>query len=232
MKRSKLKKVALAAAFILMIFLVGYRWDLVSVFRPERIQDILKNVGPLAPIVYMFIMAGAVVISPVPSVPLDVAAGAFFGPLMGTLYSALGALGGAIMSFLIARYLGRGVIERFLTGHINFCTACSDKLLTKIVFLSRLFPFISFDIVSYGAGLTKMSFRNFSLATFLGMLPLTFIYNYFGSVLTIGGGVALIMGLVMVLMFFLFPVLIERHDLFSMHKFFKHTESTNPSCNT
>jgi uncharacterized membrane protein YdjX (TVP38/TMEM64 family) len=51
------------------------------------------------------------------------------------------------------------------------------------VFFSRLFPVVSFDIISYGAGLTKMSLGNFSVATFLGMLPLTFIYNTFGSVL-------------------------------------------------
>jgi uncharacterized membrane protein YdjX (TVP38/TMEM64 family) len=158
-------------------------------------------------------MAVAVVVSPIPSLPLDIAAGAFFGPLLGTVYSVIGALGGAVASFLLARYLGRQAIERYLKGHINFCNDCSDRLLTKIVFLSRLLPFVSFDVVSYGAGLTKMSLRNFAIATCLGMIPLTFIYNYFGSVLVFENRVTLILGFLLVILFFLMPKWIEKKKL-------------------
>lgn len=222
--RSILIKGALALSLILFLFLIQYFWDIVSLFSPDRIQLILGKAGTFAPILYMIIMALAVVISPIPSVPLDVAAGVFFGPLMGTIYSAIGALGGAVVSFLIARFLGREVIERFLGGHINFCTKCSDRLLTKVIFLSRLLPIVSFDIISYGAGLTKISLKKFSVATFLGMLPLTFVYNYFGSVVVVDKGLALILGLIMVFFFFVFPLLIERYDLFSLRKLFQHAE--------
>jgi hypothetical protein len=113
---------------------------------------------------------------------------------------------------------------RFLRGHINLCSGCSDKLLTKVVFLARLLPFISFDIVSYGTGLTKMSLKKFILATFLGMLPLTFVYNYSGAVLLAGGGLSLMLGLVIVFLLFLFPIWIEQYDLFSLGRFFRHDE--------
>jgi uncharacterized membrane protein YdjX (TVP38/TMEM64 family) len=145
-------------------------WDIESYFNPERIKGWLAQTGGLAPVIYMVVMAAAVVISPIPSLPLNIAAGAFFGPFAGTLYSALGALGGAVLSFMIARLLGRELIERFASGHINFCSACSDKLLTKIVFFSRLLPFFSFDVISYGAGLTKITLKKFALATFFGMV--------------------------------------------------------------
>jgi uncharacterized membrane protein YdjX (TVP38/TMEM64 family) len=223
--RSIIIKVALASSLILFLLLVEYFWDIVSSFRPDRIQGILGGAGALAPFLYMIIMAAAVVVSPIPSVPLDVAAGIFFGPLLGTVYSAIGALGGAVVSFLIARFLGREVIERFLGGHINFCQKCSDRLLMKVIILSRLLPIVSFDVVSYGAGLTKMSLKAFSVATFLGMLPLTFVYNYFGSVVMVSRGLALMLGLIMVFLFFAFPVVIERYDLFSMRKFFHHDEN-------
>ncbi len=223
--RSIIIKVGLASSLILFLLLVEYFWDIFSSFHPDRIQGILGGAGALAPFLYMIIMAAAVVVSPIPSVPLDVAAGIFFGPLLGTVYSAIGALGGAVVSFLIARFLGREVIERFLGGHINFCQQCSDRLLMKVIVLSRLLPIVSFDVVSYGAGLTKMSLKTFSVATFLGMLPLTFIYNYFGSVVMVGRGLALMLGLIMVFLFFAFPVLIERYDLFSMRKFFQHDEN-------
>ena len=171
----------------------------------------------------MLVMAVAVVISPIPSLPLDIAGGAVFGPFLGTLYAALGALGGSVISFMITRKLGRELIEPFLGGHINFCEDCSDKLLTKVVFLSRLIPVVSFDIVSYGAGLTRISLKNFCLATFFGMLPLTFVYTHFGSTLFLGKGIGLILGFIVVVMFFMVPWLIERYDPFSMRRMFKHT---------
>lgn len=229
MNRSILIKGGLALSLVLLLFLSEYVWDIVSLFHPDRIQGILVRAGSLAPFLYMIIMALAVVVSPIPSVPLDVAAGVFFGPLLGTIYSAIGALGGAVASFLIARFLGREVLERFLGGHINFCTKCSNRLLTKVIFLSRLLPIISFDIVSYGAGLTKVSLKTFSVSTFLGMLPLTFVYNYFGSVLVVGRGLALILGFLMVFFFFVFPFLIERYNLFSLHELFQHAEQGQTS---
>jgi len=227
--RSIVIKGVLALSLVLFLFLCEYSQDIVTLFHPDRIQEILVKAGSLAPFLYMIIMALAVVISPIPSVPLDVAAGVFFGPLLGTTYSAFGALGGAVASFLIARFLGREVIERFLGGHINFCTTCSDRLLTKVIFLSRLLPIVSFDIVSYGAGLTKISLKAFSVSTFLGMFPLTFVYNYFGSVLMVGRGLALILGVIMVLFFFVFPELIERYDLFSLRGFFRHAGQNHAS---
>ena len=157
----------------------------------------------------MLVMAFAVVISPIPSLPLDIAAGAYFGTIMGTVYSVIGALTGAVISFMISRFLGREFIERFLGGHVNFCTSCSDKVLTKIVFISRLLPVVSFDIVSYGAGLTKMSLKKFSIATCLGMMPLTFLYNYSGSILVFGKGLTFVLGIVMVALFFLLPKWME-----------------------
>lgn len=88
--------------------------DVLSYFTPERIQVWLATAGPAAPLLYMLVMALAVVISPIPSLPLDIAAGAFFGPLLGTPYSVVGALAGAVASFLIARWLGRDVLSRLL----------------------------------------------------------------------------------------------------------------------
>ncbi len=92
------------------------------------------------------------------------------------------------------------------------------------MFFSRLLPVVSFDIISYGAGLTKMSLKHFSLATFLGMLPLTFLYNTFGSIIVVDKGLTIILGLIMVILFLLVPRWIERNNLFSMGKFFHHPE--------
>lgn len=206
----RIKLILLFVLFFL-IFVLQIFWDIESYFTPALIKEFLSSSGGFAPLIYMTAMASAIIISPIPSLPLNIAAGALFGPFLGTAYSVIGALGGAVVSFTIARRLGRRAIERFAKGHIDFCTDCSDRLLTKIVFLSRLLPFVSFDVVSYGAGLTKMSLKNFSLATCLGMIPLTFIYNYFGSVLVFSKVLTLILGLLFVMLFFLIPKWLERN---------------------
>jgi uncharacterized membrane protein YdjX (TVP38/TMEM64 family) len=125
----------------------------------------------------------------------------------------VGATLGSAISFMLTRLLGRELIERFLGGHINFCTSCSDKILTKAVFLSRLLPFISFDVVSFGAGLTKMSLQKFILATFFGTIPLTFVYNYFGSVILLNNVMVFAFGMIMIVLFFLIPRWIEKRGI-------------------
>lgn len=202
-------------------FLVLSGGELLAGFDPQRIAEWLASTGRLAPFLFMGVMA-LTVATPLPSLPLDIAAGAFFGPWLGTLYSATGALGGALISFGLARFLGRGFIERVLSGHINFCTPCSDRLLTSVIFLTRLVPVVSFDLVSYGAGLTKISLKRFCLATFFGMLPLTFAYNYFGSVFVVDRATAAGLGILMVVLFFLLPLWIERHAPEAIRRMFRH----------
>lgn len=225
--KATIVKISVLIILVLILFLFQRVWDMTSYLSPDKIQAWLARTGNLAPLIFMLAMAVAIVISPIPSLPLDIAAGAFFGPFLGTIYSSVGALVGAMMSFLISRALGRDFIMHLVGGHINFCTECSDKLLTKIVFLSRLVPLVSFDVVSYGAGLTKMSLSKFSVATFLGMLPLTFVYNYSGSTLTFGKSLPVILGGIMVLLFFMLPRWIEKYDLFSMRKLFQHGQESS-----
>jgi uncharacterized membrane protein YdjX (TVP38/TMEM64 family) len=215
-------KILTFIALILVLYLMHFIWDITSFFNPEKLEGMLNSAGMFGPFLYMFMMALAVVVSPIPSLPLDIAAGAVFGPFIGTIYSVIGGLAGAVVSFLIARFLGRDVLERFLGGHINFCTQCSDKLLSKVVFISRLVPFISFDIVSYGAGLTKMSLRTFTVMTFFGMIPMTFVYTSFGAVFIIHKGISIVLGVCMVALFFILPRWLEKHKLPSFDKYFRH----------
>ncbi len=218
MKKNSSIKAVLFIILILIIFFSPFFRDIISYFTPEQIGKWLERAGPAAPLLYMLVMAAAVIVSPIPSLPLDVASGAFFGPVLGTVYSVIGALTGAVISFLIARFLGRDFIEPFLGGHINFCERCSDKLLTRIVFLSRLLPVVSFDVISYGAGLTKISLKKFAAATALGMIPLTFLYNYSGSVLVFGKWLTFLIGLIMVVLFFVIPKWLEGKEFMKRMK--------------
>jgi len=145
---------------ILLVLLIGvmgilaWKSDLQDWTDPILIAGLLEEWGSLAPLVFMLVMAGAVVISPIPSVPLDAAAGAFFGPFLGTGYSVLGAEAGALISFFITRTLGKKAVTRWLKSDIGFCEKCSERNLFIVILCARLLPVFSFDLVSYGAGLT------------------------------------------------------------------------------
>lgn len=187
------------------------RLDVEEFLNPERLVTHLRAAGPLAPIVFILLMASAVVISPIPSLPLDLAAGATFGIVTGTAYAVIGAEIGAILSFLIGRVLGREALSRLLRTEIRFCERCSDRHLVVFVFLARLFPVFSFDLISYGVGLTNISLRAFAIATFLGMIPPTLVLAMLGGSLFAESWIWIIAGVVLTAFFLLIPRLVIRY---------------------
>lgn len=99
------------------------------------------------------------------------------------------------MCFYIARFLGRDVVERICTkGALASIEEFFEKHGKKCILIARLLPFISFDVVSYAAGLTAMDFWGFFIATGIGQLPACIVYSYVGGMLT-GGTRKLFIGL-------------------------------------
>lgn len=175
--------------------LVGLLFDLLFgsliSLRPQSIQDQLDGFGIWAPIVFMLSMTVAVVVSPIPSVPLDIAAGLAFGLLWGTIYVLIGAELGAIIAFLIARRVGRPWVERRLpesfVRRVDGLTARSGA---RAILIMRLLPAFQFDWVSYAAGLTLLPLRTFAVATLVGMTPPVIAIVAVGATLPENPGIA------------------------------------------
>lgn len=180
------KILAVVAAAILL----GLLYWAAPQFLPElqdkkALQSLVEEFGAWGPALIIGLMSGAIVFTPIPSGPIAVAAGAAYGPLWGTLYIVIGAEIGALTAFWLARWLGHGAIRRWWPSAASVLDRLGGKRsqlwLTAVVFGSRLVPFISFDAVSYAAGLTPLSFWRFALATFAGVLPISFALAYFGE---------------------------------------------------
>lgn len=188
-------------------------------YEPHFIETFLQKMGVFAPLVFMVLMAFAVVTIVLPSIVLDAAAGVVFGPFMGTVYAVLGAEAGALIAFFTARKMGRPAIARLLKKDIAFCDACAMRQLPFIIFVTRLIPFVSFELVSYGAGLTAIPAWAYAVSTLLGMILPTFLMVYFGKAVFSGiyYGVALSLGLLMVLLFFLVPIWIKRKNPWGLY---------------
>lgn len=211
MKISHIVKLATLLALIFGAYGIFQIVDVEVLFDPHRIVNQLKDLGSMGPLAFIGFMVLAVVVSPIPSLPLDIAAGVAFGPLWGMVYAVIGAEIGAIISFLIGRALGREVLGRILKTKVSFCEMCSDHHLMGFVFLARLLPIFSFDIVSYGAGLTKMSLKVFALATLLGMIPPTFALTYLGGSVPTLQWPIIVSGLLLAGLFLFLPKLILKN---------------------
>lgn len=177
---------AIAGFLLIIIFASLYLYleqsgSLYALFNQDLLQSLIYEYGQWGPFVIITFMAGAIVMSPLPSAPIALAAGALYGHTWGTIYILIGAELGAIVAFTMARLLGYEAMKKRFGDTVKIKWLQSSNKLMLIVCLSRLIPFISFDIVSYAAGLTSLSYVRFALATFIGIIPASFLLAHFGN---------------------------------------------------
>jgi uncharacterized membrane protein YdjX (TVP38/TMEM64 family) len=147
----------------------------------ERLEMLVARAGPWGPVLIVTLMVVAVVASPIPSAPIAMAAGAAYGNLWGTVQVVIGAELGALIAFGLARILGHDVLRRVFGDRVDAGLLGSQNALTVTVFASRLMPFISFDMVSYAAGLSRLQTWRFAIATLAGIVPASFVLAHLGG---------------------------------------------------
>lgn len=188
MSRTVWRKAALAAAVVVVGFAVWLLMHsdnaLTHWFESMALSDSVHAMGPWGPVAVIALMTVAILVSPLPSAPIALAAGAVYGHTWGTLYVVIGSELGAMAAFLLARYLGYEFVQQHFGARLSAGLAGSQRMLMITVFVSRLLPFVSFDVVSYAAGLTVLSLPRFAVATFAGILPASFLLAHFGSTLS------------------------------------------------
>jgi uncharacterized membrane protein YdjX (TVP38/TMEM64 family) len=156
--------------------------DLAARIDRDGLEALVAEAGPIGPLLVIGLMTLAVVASPIPSAPVALASGAAYGHVWGTVWVVIGAELGALAAFGLARIVGFDIIRRWTGPGIDRGLAGSQNALTAIVLVSRLLPFVSFDAVSYAAGLSSLRLWRFSLATLAGIVPASFLLAHFGSV--------------------------------------------------
>lgn len=162
------------------------------------VRDYLLSFGFWAPFISFLLMILQSVAAPLPAFLLTFANAALFGWFWGAVLSWTSAMAGAALCFWLARFYGRGVVSKLTTAPaLESIDKFFGRYGNNAVLIARLLPFISFDLVSYAAGLTPMGWGAFLLATGLGQLPATVIYSIAGENLT-GGAQTFVYGLFIV----------------------------------
>ena len=157
-----------------------------------EVKQFISSYGVYAAAFSFALMVLQSVMAPLPAFVLTFANANLFGWWQGAILSWSSAMAGAALCFYIARILGRDVAEKLTSkAGLKQVDEFFEKYGNNTILICRLLPFVSFDIVSYAAGLTSMSFWDFFIATGIGQLPATIVYSYVGGFLT--GGAKLFM---------------------------------------
>ena len=155
------------------------RGDLSAAEKIKLLQEFFATLGAAAPLAYVAMVTGEVVLAPLPGAMLYAPGGIIFGGFWGGLLSLTGNVFGAGLACQIMRILGRPYIERAMDR--RSLRKFESRLVRSgvwIVFLLRVNPLTSSDFVSYAAGATTMPLWKLMLGTFLGMAPLCWAQSY------------------------------------------------------
>jgi uncharacterized membrane protein YdjX (TVP38/TMEM64 family) len=145
----------------------------------------IRGAGPAGAAVFAVVYIAATVLL-LPGSILTLGAGFAYGPVLGLLLVSPVSVLAATAAFYVGRSIARGWISRKVSGDPRF-TAIDEAVGEsgfKIVFLLRLSPVLPFNLLNFALGLTRVSLRDYVLASFLGMLPGTLLYVYLGSLVT------------------------------------------------
>lgn len=175
---NKLKKILIIILILAFVVITNkYIGNNVDIYT---IKEYVKTFGVLAPLIYI-VMFSLVPLTFFPDSVLAISAGLIFGFSKGYIYTTIGALIGASIAFFIARYLGKEIIKKKSSDKLEKIERLIEKNGFYIIFLLRLIPLFPFDVISYGAGITNVKYKDFILATLFGTIPGIAVFTNIGA---------------------------------------------------
>jgi len=154
---------------------------------PSSLKSFILGFGILAPIGIIILQAFQTTLSLIPSQITTIVAGFIFGPWLGLLYSLIGSCIGSALIFSISRKYGKNLaLKIFNKKEIVHFHLLFRQRKNWGLFLARIAPIFPNDLVSFGAGLTTISFRNFNIISTIGFMVQMTILTRFGSELSAG----------------------------------------------
>jgi uncharacterized membrane protein YdjX (TVP38/TMEM64 family) len=164
--------VAVFAVTVVLYFLATQFWGVSFKIDAEPFRDWVEARGALGVVVFILVMAASVLFAPIPNIPIFIAAGLAWGPVLGTTYCMAGLTLGSAAAFGIARRFGRKFLPRLIgekaAARLDHMV---DTMGGRVVFWTRIMPGVNFDWISFVAGMTSVRFRVFIFYSFLGMIP-------------------------------------------------------------
>lgn len=181
-----IKKTTIISIIVLLILILRFSaiGDLINLERitesREQIKLWVDDTGFIAIVTYIVVYIISVALSIPGAAILTITGGFLFGPYLAALYINVGATTGAIINFLVARYLvGKSFQEKYKLQLEKFNRELDSNGANYLLSL-RLIPVFPFFLINILAGLTNVNLKTFFWTTALGIIPGSFIYAYLG----------------------------------------------------
>lgn len=156
---------SLSLLILLLGFYLAMRVLGITSLTREEIQAFVAARGALAPLAFILISFLGTVLLPIPGAATILAGSVVFGSGASFLYSYIGMLSGAMLSFFLGRRLGKPFVDRLTGGEAE-----TEKWIRKLngkenvmLFFMFLFPAFPDDLLCAVAGILPISFRGFLL---------------------------------------------------------------------
>lgn len=150
-------------------------------FSPGAIRAQVDGIGAWAPLGFVALMAARPFLG-LPSWICLMAGGLLFGAVGGTLFGAVGGTLGGLITFFVARALGRDAISGRLSGAIATVDRRIAEQGAPWLAAYTAVPASVLTPVFFAAGLSSLTVAPFTGAVALGLLPRCALYSYFGSI--------------------------------------------------
>lgn len=203
------RKKKLAIASILLFVLLAYIVNSLPALSAEGIKTWIESLGPWAPVVYIVIYALRPLVF-FPASVLTLTGGVLFGAWFGTLYTLIGATLSAVVGYVMAERLSKLWNSSAPIDRLQKAKRQMEENGFIYVVWFRLVPFLNFDVVSYVAGLARVKWLPFILATVIGMFPGTVAYNFLGGSLIAGDWRVIVAALTVVVLFTVISLIVRK----------------------
>ena len=179
-KSSPAGKIALFIGAVLALFIASQVLPVEAWLK--SFNQWISDLGAIGLVIFVFAYAATAVLM-LPGAILTIGAGLVFGLGWGFLAVSIGSTLGASLAFLLGRSVARDKIRALTAGKPKFQSI--DRAIgergAKLIFLLRLSPVVPFNLSNYFYGLTAVKFWPYVLASWIGMMPGTLAYVYFGT---------------------------------------------------
>lgn len=177
-KRLK-QRIILFFAFLILMLLIFFfvKYPINTVAVVEKIN----SYGTIGPIILIFFIIIEVIIAPLPGSIWSVGAGYVFGALLGAIYIWIGNVIGGILSFILARKLGRRFVHKIVKEKTikRYNDFMGDHRI--MIWLLYLLPFSPTDVLNFVFGFSNIKLLPFTIVMAVLMFPRILLLTFYGE---------------------------------------------------
>ena len=177
----KNKKLVLALKVVLFVLFISFLANLLlSKLLQERLGEYVSSIGIFGPIILILYVVLSHVLAPLAGAPAVIIGYSVFGIYKTSIYFYIASMISATINFYIARMFGRRWVLRFIgKKSMKEIDTYTDNFGTQILIFARVFGFTFFELISYAAGFTNISYKKYILITSTFVIIPSLVLVYF-----------------------------------------------------